>query len=214
MNGASLWAALVVWGAMICASSPLILGSGSPRRAEILTQLKLPFQIVSPSVDETIEAGELALAYVERIVSTKAEEVRRLLGTRAFSGLLVADTVVTAEGEILGKPRSSSDALRMLERLVGRSHQVLTRYRVERADHSVRARTVSTEVRFRHATQEELERYVQTGEGLDKAGSYAVQGLGAFLVERIEGSYLSVVGLPACELVSDLRELGLLGAYP
>jgi septum formation protein len=124
---------------------------------------------------------------------------------------------VVIDGDILGKPEGASGAVRLLERIVGRTHTVYTRYALSLASApavAAAARTVATDVTLRPASTDELARYAASGEGLDKAGAYAAQGLGAFLIERIVGSYSNVVGLPACEVVLDLRELGLLGPFP
>ena len=122
------------------------------------------------------------------------------------------------DDQILGKPADAADAVAILSRLVGRSHDVFTRYAIGRAEPGegalLAARTVRTEVRLRRASAAEVEAYARTGEGLDKAGAYAAQGIGSFLVEGVTGSYSNVVGLPACELVSDLTRLGLLAGFP
>jgi septum formation protein len=134
-----------------------------------------------------------------------------------FSCVLVADTVVVVDGDILGKPSDIADARRLLGRIAGRTHTVYTRYAISLPDAprtSRAARTVATEVSLRNATVDEIARYAESGEGLDKAGAYAAQGLGAFLIERIAGSYSNVVGLPACEVILDLCSLGLLGPFP
>jgi septum formation protein len=131
--------------------------------------------------------------------------------------VLVADTIVVLAGAILGKPVDVADARRLLERLAGRTHVVYTRYAIARADAPlvpVAARTVQSSVTLRAASGAELEAYARTGEGLDKAGAYAIQGVGAFLIERIEGSYTNVVGLPACEVVMDLLDARLLERFP
>jgi septum formation protein len=130
--------------------------------------------------------------------------------------VLVADTTVTVAHAVLGKPTDDADALFMLEQLVGRQHQVKTCYAIARYDRPAEAlvRTVTTEVTMRAASLDELRRYVASGECNDKAGAYAIQGLGGFLVESIKGSFTNVVGLPACEVVLDLKALGVLGAYP
>ena len=132
--------------------------------------------------------------------------------------MLVADTTVVIDGQILGKPADAADAVAILSRLVGRSHDVFTCYAIGRAEPGEGAllatRTVHTEVRLRRASAAEVEAYARTGEGLDKAGAYAAQGIGTFLVEGVTGSYSNVVGLPACELVSDLTRLGLLAGFP
>lgn len=133
--------------------------------------------------------------------------------------VLVADTTVIVDGEILGKPRDVAEAEQMVSRLSGREHQVATRFAIadsKAADPTapVHEETVVTRVFFRELSADEIRRYAATGEGLDKAGAYAVQGLGSFAVLRIDGSYPNVVGLPACEVVLALEKLGLLGPYP
>jgi septum formation protein len=136
---------------------------------------------------------------------------------RGCAALLVADTIVRIEDRIIGKPRDIDDALVLLRLLSGREHIVHTRYAVASADDFARpllARTVTSRVVLRSAPTEVLTRYAATGEGLDKAGAYAVQGIGAFLVERINGSYSNVVGLPVCEVISDLMAVGLLEDFP
>lgn len=194
---------------------PLLLGSGSPRRREIIASLRIPCVALAADIDERTEPGELPEPYLERVVTAKRLAVLARAGERACGAVLVADTSVTLGDEILGKPADAADAERMLARLAGKEHRVLTRYALALPDGALVAeRTIATRVWMRSASVEELGRYARSGEGIDKAGAYAVQGLGAFLVERIEGSYTNVVGLPACELVLDLRHSGLLGPYP
>lgn len=206
---------------MITASRPLLLGSASPRRRDILSGLRIPIRVLPADIIEDVIAGETPLAYLERIVDAKlvAVAARAAAAERhePWAGSLVADTTVVLGEAILGKPRDVADAAALLKELCGRTHVVYTRYAIALAaapQQAVRARTVASRVSLRAASSDELERYAATGEGLDKAGAYAVQGLGAFLVERIEGSYSNVVGLPACEVVVDLREVGLLSAFP
>lgn len=201
---------------MISAEMPLLLGSASPRRRDILSGLGLQLRVEPADIPEHALPGEAALDYVTRIVEGKLSAVASR-STRPFSVALVADTIVVIDDEILGKPRDLADAERLLNRIAGRTHTVYTRYALSlpEAPGAVRlARTVATQVSLRRASSEELRRYAASGEGLDKAGAYAAQGLGAFLIERIVGSYSNVVGLPACEVVLDLRELGLLGPFP
>lgn len=202
---------------MISQASPLVLGSASPRRRDILSDLGIPIRVRPAPVVEDTRPAEEPLAYVERIVEEKLLSAARQVGPEPFSGLLVADTIVVLDGEVLGKPSDVADAVRLLTRLAGRTHTVFTRYAVATAqspDVAAVARTVATKVTLRAATQRELEGYAATGEGLDKAGAYAAQGIGSFLIERIDGSFSNVVGLPACEVVLDLRKLGLLADYP
>ena len=194
----------------------MVLGSASPRRRDILQGLGLCIRVAPADIPEHVHAGEAPLSYVERIVQEKLAAVAARVET-PFSGLLVADTIVVIDGEVLGKPTDVMDAERLLTRIAGRVHTVYTRYAISlpgAPDLSRAARTVATEVQLRAASGEELSRYAASGEGLDKAGAYAAQGLGAFLIERIAGSYSNVVGLPACEVVLDLRALGLIEHFP
>ncbi len=207
---------------MIDTTTPLLLGSGSPRRREILTALGIPIRVATADVDESVGRSEGADAYLIRVVNEKLAAVQRLPEVRGAAGVLVADTSVIVDGEIVGKPAGLATAVSMLRSLSGRSHEVWTRFAVAAAavdpaspppDEPI-ARTVRTRVWFRKLDEDEIVAYAATGEGLDKAGAYAIQGIGAFAVERIEGSYSNVVGLPACEVVLALRRAGLLGAFP
>jgi septum formation protein len=200
---------------LLSEAHPLLLGSASPRRREILASLRIPCLVLPADIDEGTQLGERPEPYLERVVSAKRTAVHARARETVFGAVLVADTSVTLGDEILGKPADVEEAERMLGRLSGREHRVLTRYALGLPDGSLVAeRTVTSRVWLRAASGSELRGYAATGEGLDKAGAYAVQGLGAFLVERIEGSYSNVVGLPACELVVDLRDAGLLGPFP
>jgi septum formation protein len=204
----------------------LLLGSASPRRRDILASLRLPFVVLAADIVEDVLPGETPRAYLERIARAKLDAIWQRLASGAplpvepgaLAAVLVADTTVVVGDEILGKPLDVPGAVTMLSRLVGRSHEVFTRYAIGRIDPGegalLAARTVRTEVRLRSASPAEVLAYAQTGEGLDKAGAYAAQGIGSFLVEGVTGSYSNVVGLPACELVSDLTRLGLLPEFP
>ncbi len=197
---------------------PLVLGSASPRRREMISWLGVPFVTRSADIDESTLPGESPHAYLERVTGAKLDAVRRLdLGSAG--GVLVADTMVVApDGAILGKPRDDAEAAAMIERLSGAVHEVSTRFalaaRAALASPSmlsapgVLARTVTTRVAFRDVSPEEAAAYAATGEGRDKAGAYAVQGRASAFIERLEGSYTSVVGLPLCEVVVAMRELG------
>jgi septum formation protein len=198
--------------------APLVLGSGSPRRREILSSLGIPIAVVVGAIDETVRASEDTASYLTRIVADKlGAAVAKLTGPADVPAVLVADTIVVVDGEILGKPRDEADAVALLTRIVGRSHRVQTRYALlvgGAIDGRRVERTVESIVTMRAARKDVVARYAATGEGLDKAGAYAAQGIGAFLVERIEGSFTNVVGLPACEIARDLMELGLLQDFP
>jgi septum formation protein len=201
----------------LSASSPLILGSASPRRRDILAGLGIPLRVSPANVSEIELPDEAPLAYLTRIVVEKLRGSARAFAEGPGSALLVADTIVVLDGAVLGKPTDVADARRLLERLAGRTHRVYTRYALARADAPLLPaveRTVESSVTLRAASTGELDGYARTGEGLDKAGAYAIQGIGAFLVERIEGSYTNVVGLPACEVVQDLLGAGLLERFP
>jgi len=171
---------------------PIVLASGSPRRKQLLEMLRIPFRVIAPDVDEHVLPGERPDAYVTRLSRAKAQAVVALA---ANDVVLAADTTVVLENEILGKPVSPDDAVRMLERLQGRTHQVLTSVAVAENGRLEQALDVSR-VTFRPNDRRLLEEYVATGEPLDKAGAYAIQGLGAPLIERVEGDFFGVMGLP------------------
>ncbi len=199
---------------LIDASHPLVLGSGSPRRREIISALGLPFQVLAADIDEDRRADEPPLVYLERIAAEKLASVRARLGAAPHAAILVADTTVVIDGDVLGKPTDVDDAARLFTRIAGRVHSVYTRYAIGLAGGlgvSI-ARTIETEVHIRAADPAEIRAYAATGEGLDKAGAYAAQGIGSFFIERVVGSYSNVVGLPACEVLADLRGLGLVTA--
>lgn len=199
---------------MIDASRPLILGSGSPRRRDLVAALGLNFRILAADIDEDHRPGELPLAYLERIAAGKLAAVQARLGEAPHSAVLVADTTVVIDDDVLGKPSDVADAARLFARIAGRVHTVYTRYAIGLPGEKTAAvaRTVATQVKMRAADAAEIAAYAATGEGLDKAGAYAAQGIGSFFIERIEGSYSNVIGLPACEVLSDLKALALLPA--
>jgi septum formation protein len=199
---------------LIDASHPLVLGSGSPRRREIVSALGLTFRVLAADIDESRLPGEAPLAYLERIAAAKLAGVRARLGSAPHAAILVADTSVVIDDDVLGKPADVADAARIFGRLVGRVHSVYTRYAIGLPGESGArvARTLETRVHVRGASLQEIEAYAATGEGLDKAGAYAAQGVGTFFIEQLVGSYSNVIGLPACELLEDLRALGLVDA--
>lgn len=194
---------------------PLVLGSGSPRRREILTAIRVPFVVHKAEANEDVLPGEGLEAYLDRVTRAKLFEVIATLPEelRARAGaVLVADTSVVLDGAVLGKPSSEDEARSMIARLAGRSHEVRSRFVVARASGEIaHAETVVTAVTFRALDTAQIAAYAASGEGSDKAGAYAVQGLGGALVARIEGSYSNVVGLPACEVAVALERLGLRG---
>lgn len=184
----------------------LILASSSPRRQELLTQIGVPFSVQVPAIDETPLVGEAPPAYVQRMAEEKA---RAVLAQQAGDVcVLAADTSVIVDGLILGKPADAADAKAMLLRLSGREHQVLSAIAV--ADQSrLNSHVVSCKVAFRTLTDAEIDAYWLTGEPRDKAGSYAIQGLGAVFVQAIHGSYSAVVGLPLAETAALLGEFAI-----
>lgn len=202
---------------MIDAAHPLLLGSASPRRREILTTLGLPLLVAAAVIDETPLPAEPPRDYLERIVGAKLQAVARLPEVSRAGAVLVADTTVILDRRPLGKPEGQAEARAMLRALSGRAHDVSTCFAISGPDAPARAlhrETVTSRVVFRALDEDEIAAYAATGEGLDKAGGYAIQGIGAFAVARVEGSYSSVVGLPACEVVAALRGAGLLARFP
>ena len=171
---------------------PIVLASGSPRRKQLLEMLHIPFRVIAPDVDEHVLPGEEPGHYVTRLSRAKAQAVVSLAPRDL---VLAADTTVVIENQILGKPDSPDDAVRMLERLQGRTHEVMTAVAVARDAEVAQALDVSR-VTFRPVDRATLEAYVATGEPMDKAGAYAIQGLGAPLIERVEGDFFGVMGLP------------------
>ncbi len=186
-------------------SAKVILASASPRRAELLESAGVRFDVVPGHIDETPLPGEEPVPHVLRLAREKADEVAAREDGRLFIG---ADTIVLCDGEIMGKPRDDGDAARMLTKLSGRGHQVITGFAVFDRDRGRSiSRAVTTQVFFKPLSAEEIAAYVATGCPLDKAGAYAIQGGAAYMVERIDGSYTNVVGLPLCEVVAALVEL-------
>jgi septum formation protein len=187
----------------------LVLGSGSPRRAELLTQVGLQFQIESPAIDETIQPQENPISYVERMSTTKLAAILEKHGANEQIVVLCADTIVVHNNVILGKPASDTESVEMLQALSGGSHRVLTSVSVGDMTGQTKSSCIETVVEFRTLTDAEIGAYCLLGEGRDKAGSYAIQGLGAIFVSAIHGSYSNVVGLPLMESVSILNEFGI-----
>lgn len=198
----------------ISGPSPLVLGSASPRRRELLVLSGIPCVVFPADVDETPQPKEDPPSYLERIVRTKLDAVRAKNLDRS-QAVLVADTVVIApDGAIMGKPADGRDAARMIERLSGITHGVSTAFMLAEADPRgapAHFEIVTTSVKFRPLRRGEAQAYAETGEGNDKAGGYGIQGRAAAFVERIDGSYTNVVGLPLCQVYSALLELGWIG---
>ena len=173
----------------------LILASASPRRAELLRAAGYEFGVVPAHVDESIEPGEVPARYVRRLAAAKSAAA---LGSDLTPIILGADTVVVVDGTILGKPTDEADAARMLRLLSAKHHQVLTGISLRQGAQEI-GRVETTTVQFAQLTNDEIAWYVASGEGRDKAGAYAIQGLASRFIPRIVGSYSNVVGLPiAC----------------
>ena len=184
----------------------LVLASASQRRAEILRDAGIPFTVLSSVVDETPLPGETATDLVRRLAAAKAE----LVAARAVGPAIViaADTVVALDGAVMGKPRTSDDARQMLEKLSGRTHNVITGIALVRLpDVERREFTEITQVHFTSLADKEIVKYLASGEPFDKAGAYAIQGLASRFVPRIDGSYSNVVGLPVACVLELLREI-------
>ena len=185
---------------------PLVLASGSPRRAELLARIGYAFEVVVPDVDETQHPGEPVEEYVSRLAGAKAGQV---WADRPGVVVIAADTVVVLDGTALGKPTDTVDALRMLRSMSGREHLVLTAVHVVGPDHAAHSFTAQATVRMTASDPETLAGYVSTGEPMDKAGAYGLQGVGAALVTGIDGDPTTVIGLPLGATVAALRALGL-----
>lgn len=175
------------------AETTLVLASGSPRRAELLGRLGVPFEVLAPQVDESPRDGERPEDYVRRVALDKAEAAARL---RPDAHILAADTEVVLDGATLGKPAGPAEAERMLTALSGRAHSVVTTVVLREPGGPVRCITRRAHVRFASLDPTEIRDYVSSGEPLDKAGSYGLQGLGAVLVAEVRGDPTTVIGLP------------------
>ncbi len=187
----------------------IVLASLSPRRKELLKGLGLDVKVVGSSVDEDMfKNNKNPLTHVLRLSLEKAKDV----AGREKGVIIGADTIVFLNGEIIGKPRDEEEAKDILGRISGRVHTVYTGFTIidNRTPIRTYQRAVSSEVKIKELTTEEIDWYVSTGEPMDKAGAYAVQGMGAFMVEWIRGSWTNVVGLPLTEVVQALREMGVL----
>lgn len=191
----------------------LVLASASPRRREILATLGIACEVRPSGADEIRDADEPPLAYARRVATAKALEVAT--GCEAGVWVLGADTIVVIDGEVLGKPEHDAASRGMLRMLAGRWHEVTTAVALCRAgEGAIETIAVTTRVRFRPLDAGAVERYVASGEGRDKAGGYAVQGMAAGFVAAIDGSYANVVGLPAAETVELLERHGAIASWP
>lgn len=198
---------------------PMIyLASRSPRRRELLKQIGVTFEIVllredekrGPDVDETPHPGEKPDVYALRVASAKAELAAHYMGRRSLPArpVLAADTTVVCDDRIIGKPADRDDAAAILKRLSGRQHEVVSAVAMARGERIERAVSIS-KVWFRELGDEEIRRYAATGEPMDKAGAYAIQGRAAVFATRVEGSYSGIMGLPLAETAELMRRLGI-----
>ena len=189
------------------ATSKLILASASPRRQQLLTQVGIPFAIEPANIDERTTPGEAPQDYVLRMAYEKAQRVAQ---QRPSAFVLGADTIVTIDHQILGKPRDLAEARRMLRSLSGRTHAVMTGLALLHHDRGIVQRdAVSTSVRFRHLSEHDIETYVTIAQPLDKAGAYAIQDSACAFVESFDGCYTNVVGLPVQRTADLMRAAGM-----
>ena len=187
----------------------LILASKSPRRRYLLTQAGLSFTVIPSHIDESSVPLSSPEVYVKLLAEAKANQVSEDYPEKWVIG---ADTVVMIDENLLGKPESRAEARLMLKRLSGKIHQVFTGYCICcKAKNRSYSEVIKTDVRFKNLSDMEIEWYIRTNEPFDKAGAYAIQGLGTFLVKSIKGSYTNVVGLPVCEVIEFLIDEGIIG---
>lgn len=191
-------------------NAPIYLASRSPRRAELLQQIGVQFSVLASDVDESERVNESPTDYVLRLAKTKAEACVALLvhGNREIRPVLAADTTVSIDGRILGKPKDEEDARAMLQLMSGRRHEVLTALAVA-TPHGIEASLSVTQVEMAALTADEIEAYIRSGEPFDKAGAYGIQGLASTFIKRIEGSYSGVMGLPIYETTQLLKSAGI-----
>jgi septum formation protein len=183
----------------------VVLASGSPRRRELLNLIGIEHEVRPANVDETMRPHETPRRHTERLAREKASAIAKRDPDLITIG---ADTIVVINRKVLGKPRDTDDAARMLGLLSGREHIVTTAVAVARGK-KLRSAIEEVSVRFRRLRDDEIEAYIATGEPMDKAGAYGIQGYGATIVERIEGDYFSVMGLPIVRLIGLLRDVGV-----
>lgn len=186
----------------------IVLASSSPRRRELLSSLGIGFDVIHPSSDEALSGSETPRDFALRVSAEKALSVSALLGKGEI--VIGADTIVVVDGEILGKPGDREEASSMLRKLSGKEHLVYTAFSIVGPENEIlHSEIVGTRVRVKSLAASEIEGYIKTGEPMDKAGAYGIQGLGSFIVTGIEGSYSNVVGLPVEELLAALKKLGI-----
>ena len=179
----------------------IILASQSPRRRELMGLLRLPFTVRVADIDETMDPGKAPFDEVARVSRLKAEATPR----QAEDTVIAADTIVVCQDQVLGKPKDEADAYRMLRLLSGRDHQVMTGLTVLQGNKTVTCTEVA-DIHFRELSDKEIYDYIATGEPMDKAGAYGIQGGAALFAQRLEGDYYNVMGLPVCRLYLILKE--------
>ena len=196
----------------ISKNNPLVLASISPRRKAILTQIGIPFEPVGSMTDETV-CTEMRVADLAcQMATRKAESVQSTFKNRWILG---ADTLVALDKQVFGKPKDAHECHTMLLYLSGRTHRVITGFCViDPGGKKVHLEAIMTKVKVKELSEFEIEGYIKTGEPFGKAGAYAIQGIGSFMIERINGSYTNVVGLPVCEVVRALIRCGALKGFP
>jgi septum formation protein len=195
----------------ISKENPLILASNSPRRKRLMKQIGLPFRSLPSDVDENQALGEPLV----KAVLLAEKKAKAVYSQSKESWILGADTMVVVGGRILGKPRDHEHIHSMLSRLSGKEHEVITGFcLLDPSGGMAHSEAITTLVKMKHLGEKEINAYVATGEPFGKAGGYAIQGVGAFMVESISGSYTNVVGLPVCALVKSLLALGALKDFP
>jgi len=193
-------------------NSRLVLASSSPRRKELLESLGINFEIIAPLADESLLEKENPEDYVLRLSSEKSLSVSKNLNGDAL--VIGADTIVVVDNEILGKPKDEEDAKSMLNKISGKAHHVLTAFSISKPEAEIlHTHVVGTSVLVKTLEPDEIEGYIKTTEPMDKAGAYGIQGLGAFMVKEIRGSYTNVVGLPLVEVIEALKKLGALELF-
>lgn len=187
----------------------LVLASQSPRRKELLLNAGLSFEIRAADIDEEgVEYKGDPAGFAKTLARLKADHIA---GSHPGAWTIGADTIVVADATVLGKPKNREDAINMLGMLSGQSHSVFTGYAVTHPDKGIQvSEAVETRVVFKNLSPEEIHWYADTGEPYDKAGAYGIQGIGAFMVREITGSYSNVVGLPVCEVIETLARLGII----
>lgn len=199
---------------------PIILASTSPRRIYLMSQVHLAVEVQTPRADETPKYREKPIALVTRLAREKAESVKEIAIQRYENSIVIAaDTIVVSpdKKKILGKPKDREDARKMLKMLAGKTHMVFTGYCILQASHKGTSkkvvRAIQSKVKMRSLSSKMIDAYIASGEPMDKAGAYGAQGLGMALIEKIDGSYSNIVGLPMTQILYDLEKLFKISLY-